>query len=99
MNRKIALLLAAASLSLPIGAVVAGSPAGAATRTHATVSVDKQHKETLDPSKDTTPEGSSKDASKDTSSKDTSSKDSTKDVSTTDVPSADSSPSAVNVGR
>jgi hypothetical protein len=80
MYRKIALVVAAATLSVPIGAAVAGSPAFAVTRTHS-VSVDKQHKESAETSKDTSTEGSSNDTAKDTSTEG-SSNDTAKDTST-----------------
>ena len=79
MNRKIALVIAAATLSVPVGAVVAGSPAFAATRTRA-VTVAAQHKESVDASTDTSKEGTSADTSKD-SSKESSSNDTSKDTS------------------
>ena len=79
MNRKIALVIAAATLSVPVGAVVAGSPAFAATRTQS-ASVAAQHKESMDASTDTSKEGSSVDTSKD-SSKEGSSNDTSKDTS------------------
>jgi len=79
MYRKITLVIAAATLSVPVGAVVAGSPAFAATQTHS-VSVVKQQKESADATKDTSKEGSSTDTSKDTSV-DGSSTDTSKDTS------------------
>ena len=101
MNRKIALVIAAATLSVPVGAVVASSPAFAATRTQS-ATVAAQHKESVDASTDTSKEGSSvdktKDSSKEGTSNDTStdtskegssadtSKDSSKDVSSNDTP-------------
>jgi len=89
MYRKIALVIAAATFSVPVGVVVAGSPAFAATRTHS-VSVDKLHKESRDGSKDASKEGSRLDTSKD-SSKGTS-KDTSKDTSSVDTsPSSDHS--------
>ena len=101
MNRKIALGIAAATLSVPVGAVVASSPAFAATRTQS-VRVAAQHKESVDASTDTSKEGTradkSNDSSKESSSNDTSedtskegssvdtSKDSSKDGSSKDTP-------------
>ena len=101
MNRKIALVIAAATLSVPVGAVVASSPAFAATRTQS-VRVAAQHKESVDASTDTSKEGTradkSNDSSKESSSNDTSkdtskegssvdtSKDSSKDGSSKDTP-------------
>jgi len=79
MNRKIALVIAAATLSVPVGAVVAGSPAFAATRAQG-VTVAAQHRESLDASTDSSKEGTIRDTSKD-SSKERSSNDTSKDTS------------------
>jgi hypothetical protein len=93
MYRKIAFVIAATTICVPVGAAVAGSPAFAATRTHAAVSVAKQHTESLDASNDTAKEGSSNDTSKDTSTEG-SSNDTSKDTSNVDTsPSLDISPS------
>lgn len=98
MYRKIALVLVAATVSIPVGAAVAGSPAFAATRTRS-ASVVKMHKESPNASKDAS-ESSSTDRSKDIhrenssldTSKDRSSKDTTKDASNVDTsPTADHS--------
>ena len=94
MNRKIALVIAAATLSVPVGAVVASSPAFAATRTQS-AGVAAQHKESVDASTDTSKEGSSVDTSKDTS-KEGSSNDTSKD-SSTDGSSKDTSTDTTSV--
>jgi hypothetical protein len=114
MRRKIALVIAAASLSIPVGAAVAGSPAFASTRAQS-VSVDKQHKESVDASKDTAKEGSTTDKSKDSTqegsntetSKDVSkegsstdkSKDSTQDGSSNGTPDSSSVDAAASASR
>ena len=86
--RRLALIALPAVLSVPVGAVAVSGTAFAATPKHA-VSVDKQHKESGDTSKDTTKEGSSNDKSNDRSkegssndkSNDRSKEDSNKDTS------------------
>ena len=95
MNRKIALVIAAATLSVPVGAVAASSPAFAATRTQS-AGVAAQHKESVDASTDTSKEGSSVDTSKDASTEGSSndtSKDTSKEGSSNDT-SKDSSQDA-----
>ena len=97
--RRLALIALPAVLSVPVGAVAVSGTAFAATPKHA-VSVDKQHKESGDTSKDTTKEGSSNDKSNDRSKED-SNKDTSNDRSTErsgkdsskDKPSTDTSPS------
>ncbi len=76
MLRKLALIAAAAAVTVPVGTAVMSNTAGAATRTRPAVVVDHQHKEKAEPaSKDKSPEGSSKDRVKDAHH----SKDTTKD--------------------
>ena len=97
--RRLALIALPAVLSVPVGAVAVTGTAFAATPKHA-VSVDKQHKESGDTSKDTTKEDSSNDKSNDRS-KEGSNKDTSNDRSTErsgkdsskDKPSTDTSPS------
>ena len=54
MQRKIVLVIAAATLSVPVGAALAGGPAFASSSTHS-VSVDRQHKESRTPRATTRP--------------------------------------------
>jgi hypothetical protein len=87
MNRKMAFLVAAATLSVPVAAVAA-TPAFAATPTHSahvvTQHIVKRYDDSRETSKDNSKERSSADATKDSSRRDPShdtAKDSPRDTS------------------
>lgn len=84
MNRKIAVVIAAAGLSVPVGAVVASNPAFAITHTQTVSGVAEQHKESMDASRDASKEGSKVDTSKD-ASKDGPRNDNSRDTTSIDT--------------
>jgi hypothetical protein len=99
MHRKFVLFLAAATLSVPVGATVAASPAFAVTHTRY-ATVDNQHNDSRDASRDISKADSKRDNIQDSSNdistdtlKGTSKERSSLDVSKA-VSSVDNSPNA-----
>ncbi len=90
MNRKIALVIAAATLSVPAGIAATGSPAFATTHAR-TTGVEQSHRESRhDVLRDKS--GTSADSAKDSSGHDSSPSDSTSNDPSKDKPGTGSSP-------